>query len=46
MMLVMLIMMLVMMMIMMIDAIIYVVGVAGDFHFELKEVLAGYAPVK
>jgi len=21
-------------------------GVAGDFHFELKEVLAGYAPVK
>ena len=33
-------------MIMMIDAFIYVIGVAGDFHFELKEVLAGYAPVK
>ena len=30
-----------------IDAImIHFIGAEGDFHFELKEVLAGYAPVK
>ena len=31
-----------------IDAIMIIqfIGAEGDFHFELKEVLAGYAPVK